>query len=113
MIEHNRLGACPAGNALHDGVAVLELELWHASISGDWKNIEMTQRRGDFIADDRRKVRSHALATRRSVVVNVPVVFCGNRQLDSFAGDRHHTLVEGCVAVPRIGERVDVGSQLT
>ena len=68
----------------------------------------MAERRGNFVADDRRKIFPYAVMTRRSVVVDVPVVFGGNRQLDSFAGDRHHTLVDGGVAVPRIREGVDV-----
>src|SRR5439155_13546983 len=72
------------------------------------EDVGVADRCRDFIGDHRREVFADAALDGRGVVIDLEVVLAGDRQLDTFACQRHHALVRRGVAVAGVGQRVDV-----
>src|SRR5262249_6002828 len=73
------------------------------------EDVEVADVCGDLVADDGGEVGADAALHGDILIVDLLVVVGGDRQVDVLAGDRHHALVDGPVAVPGVRESVDVG----
>src|SRR5438876_10827582 len=74
----------------------------------DRKSIEVPKAGRDFATQHRSEPFLQTDAPERLGEIDQLIVFGGNGQLDPFSGQSQDSLFDGGVAVPRVGEGVDV-----
>src|SRR5207237_3966059 len=106
MVEHHDAHAGSGAEFFHQPGPLGDAIVRNAAAGLNGKNVEVTGRRGDLVADDRREIILHTHAPRRFRVVRQNVVIRGDGQFDPFAGERYHALVHARVALTAEGEGV-------
>src|SRR6266700_8319761 len=84
------------------------MEVGRGRSARDGKDVEMPGVGGHLIASDGSEARGDAHAAGRLGIVGATIVLRGDRQLDTFTGQREHPLVNGRVAVMAVRKGMDV-----
>src|SRR5712691_6287209 len=84
------------------------MEVGYGGSALDGKDVEMPGGGGHLIAGDGSEVRGDAQAAGRLGKVGAIIVLRGDRQLDTFTGQRERPFVNGRVAVMAVRKGMDV-----